>query len=206
MPKMIAAIKYTALASALVLSAGSAAWAQNYGTQGGTNAGSQSATGESATGQSATGQSGMGQSSPGTVSSDTQQKIRQALEQHGFRDVQVLPEAYIIRGQAPDGSRVAMLVTPDQVTEVVAGNIGPGMSGAGSQPSGTMSSSQNGNGFGNGPTVSQQQAQQELSRYGYTQLQNLTPMRGWVADATRNGQNVRILLSDNGLVATFPGR
>jgi hypothetical protein len=138
---MIRAIKYTALASVLMLSAGSAAWAQNYGTtQGGSNAGNQSA---------------MGQSSPGTVSNDTQQRIRQALEQQGFSNIQVLPEAYVIRARAPDGSRVAMLLTPDQVTEVVTGNTGSTMGGAGVQPYGTMPNSQNG--YGNGPAVSQQQ-------------------------------------------------
>jgi hypothetical protein len=203
---MIKAIKYTALASALALTAGSAAWAQtsqSYGTQGEFNAVNPSNP------------SALGQSSSGTISSDTQQKIRQSLEQNGFRNIQVLPEAYVIRAQAPDGSRVAMLLTPDQVTEVVAGNSGPdmsgtgsqsyaGMGGAGSQTYGTTSGSPNGN--NNGSTASQQQAQQELSRYGYSNLQNLTPMQGWVANATRNGQNVRIMLSDNGLVATFPGR
>jgi hypothetical protein len=34
----------------------------------------------------------------------------------------------------------------------------------------------------------------------------MTPMRGWVADANKNGEQVRVMLSDNGLVATFPGR
>jgi hypothetical protein len=189
---MIKTIQYTALASALLLTAGSAAWAQTYGTQGEFNAVNPSNP------------SALGQSSPGTISSDTQQKIRQSLEQSGFKNIQVLPEAYVIRALAPNGDRVAMLLTPDQVTEVVAGNAGPAMSGAGSQPYGTMSNSQNGS--GNGLATSQQQAQQELSRYGYSNLQNLTPMRGWEADATRNGQNVRIMLSDNGLVATFPGR
>ena len=57
-----------------------------------------------------------------------------------------------------------------------------------------------------GLNATQQQAQQELSRYGYSNLQDVTPMRGWVADATKNGERVRVMLSDNGLVATFPGR
>ena len=194
---MIKAIKYIALASALALTAGSSAWAQSYGTQSEFNAASPSAVGQSS----------------GNISNDTQQKIRQALEQHGFKNIVVLPEAYVIRAQAPDGSRIAMLLTPDQVTEVVGGNAGPGiggvesqsyagMSGAGPQSYGTSSGSPNASGL----TMSQQQAQQELSRYGYSNLQNLTPMQGWEADATRNGQNVRIMLSDNGLVATFPGR
>jgi opacity protein-like surface antigen len=171
---MITAIKCAALASALMLTAGSAAWAENYSQ----NYGAQSNY-----------SSGSGQSSPGTITADTQQRIRQSLEQNGFKNIQVLPEAFVIRAQAPDGSHLAMLLTPDQVTEVVTGNMGSGT---------TMGE--------NGQTTSQQQAQQELSHYGYTNLQNLTPMRGWVAEATKNGENVRIMLSDNGLVATFPGR
>jgi hypothetical protein len=31
-------------------------------------------------------------------------------------------------------------------------------------------------------------------------------MQGWSADAMKNGQKVHVLLGDNGLVATFPGR
>jgi hypothetical protein len=31
-------------------------------------------------------------------------------------------------------------------------------------------------------------------------------MQGWSADAIRSGQRVHVILGDNGLVATFPGR
>lgn len=46
----------------------------------------------------------------------------------------------------------------------------------------------------------------ELSQYGYTDIHNIRPAEGWSADATKNGDNVRVLLSDNGLVATFRGQ
>ena len=82
-------------------------------------------------------------------------------------------------------------------------NQNQGMQGNSSQPFTGQYSSQAGNG---GMNTTQQQAQQELSRYGYTNLQDVTPMRGWVADATKNGEQVHVLLSDKGLVATFPGR
>ena len=182
------------MASVLVLMGGSVAWAQtsssNPGTQSNTAPGAQSA---------------WGQSSPGaSVSADTQQKIRQSLEQSGFKDIRVVPETFVVRAQAPDGSHIVMLLSPDQMTEVVTPNTSQGMQGNGSQSFGAQSSSQAGN--GNGPNATQQQAQQELSRYGYTSLQDITPMRGWVADATKNGEHVRVMLSDNGLVATFPGR
>ena len=187
-------LKSAALASALLLMGGSAAWAQasssNPGAQNNTTPGAQST---------------WGQSSPGSsVSADTQQKIRQSLEQSGFKDIRVVPETFVVRAQAPDGSHIVMLLSPDRVAEVVMSNANQGMQGNSSQPFAGQSSSQAGN--GNGPNTTQQQAQQELSRYGYSSLQDVTPMRGWVADATKNGQHVRVMLSDNGLVATFPGR
>jgi hypothetical protein len=90
------------------------------------------------------------------------------------------------------------------VTEVVMSNAGGGMQGSSSQPLSGQSSSQSA--YGGGPNMSQQQAQQELSRYGYSNTQDVTPMRGWVAEATKNGERVHVMLSDDGLVATFPGR
>ena len=173
---------------------GSVAWAQSSSSNPGAQNNMASGT-----------QSGWGQSSPGaSVSSDTQQKIRQSLEQSGFKDIRVVPETFVVRAQAPDGSRIVMLLSPDQVSEVVMPNGKQGMQGNSSQPFAGQSSSQGGN--DNGLNTTQQQAQQELSRYGYSNLQDVTPMRGWVADATRNGERVHVMLSDNGLVATFPGR
>jgi hypothetical protein len=193
-------LKSAALASALLLIGGSGAWAQtsssNPGTQNNMSSGMQS---------------GGGQYSPGSsVSADTQQKIRQSLEQAGFKDIRVVPETFVVRAQAPDGSRIVMLLSPDQLSEVVLPQANQGtqgmqsMQGNSSQPFAGQSGYQTG--YGSGLNTSQQQAQQELSRYGYSNLQDVTPMRGWVADATKNGEQVRVMLSDNGLVATFPGR
>ena len=185
---MTTGLKCAALASLLMFTVGSAASAQNYspnpGTQGNTNTGAQSSSDQSGWGAS--------------VTMDTQQKIRQALEQSGFRDVRVFPQSFVVRAQAPDGSRVVMLMSPDMVTEVVT-QATQGTPGVGSQPSGTQSSLQTG-------ATSRQQAEQELTRYGYTDLSNLQPMQGWTARATRNGENVHVMLSDNGQVATFPGQ
>lgn len=190
---MMRGIKSAALASVLVLAAGSMAWAEssNYRGEGG----------QSSTAQQ---QSALGQSSPGSVTADTQQKIRQSLEQSGFKDIQVVPESFVVRAQAPDGSRIVMLLSPDQLTGVVMSNTGHGMQGSNSGPYSSQSNWQSPS--GNASSTSQQQAQQELTRYGYTNMQDVTPMRGWVAEATKNGEQVRVLLSDNGLVATFPGR
>jgi hypothetical protein len=154
-------------------------------------------------------QSAWDQSSQGAnISVDTQQKIRQSLEQSGFKDIRVVPESFVVRARAPDGSPIVMLLSPDRVAEVVMSNanqgMNPDMQGNSSRPFAGQSGSQTGN--GNGLNTSQQQAQQELSRYGYSSLQDVAPMRGWVAEATKNGERVRVMLSDNGLVATFPGR
>jgi hypothetical protein len=195
--------KCAALTGALVLAGGSMGWAQTYnsnsGVQNNPNPGAQSSWGQSAGGDG--------------VSADTQQKIRQSLERSGFRNVQVVPQSFVVRAQAPDGSRIVMFMSPDRFAELALQNANQGMSGnqnANQGMSGTSSQTSGGqgwrSGYSNGPTTTELQAQQELSRYGYSNLENLTPMQGWVADATRNGQNVRIMLSDNGLIATFPGR
>jgi hypothetical protein len=53
------------------------------------------------------------------VTVDTQQKLKQSLEQNGFKNVIVVPEAYIIHAQAPDGSKIVMEVSPDQMRAIV---------------------------------------------------------------------------------------
>lgn len=73
-----------------------------------------------------------------------------------------------------------------------------------STPYGGQSNTQAGYGAGNITTY--QQAEQELGRYGYSNVHDLRAMQGWSADAMRNGQRVHVLLGDNGMIATFPGR
>lgn len=186
---MTTGLKCAALASVLMFTVGSAAWAQNYspnsGMQGNTNPGAQSSSGQSGWGAS--------------LSADTQQKIRQALEQSGFKDVHVFPQSFVVRAQAPDGSRVVMVMSPDMVSGVITESSTQGTPGAGSQPYGAQSSWQTG-------ASSRQQAEQELTRYGYSDLSNLQPMQGWTARASKNGEDVHVMLSDNGQVATFPGQ
>src|SRR3954447_13631275 len=53
------------------------------------------------------------------VTVDTQQKLKQSLEQNGFKNVLVIPEAYLIHAQAPDGSKIVMEVSPDQMRAVI---------------------------------------------------------------------------------------
>jgi len=78
-----------------------------------------------------------------------------------------------------------------------------GVQGSSTQPYGRQSYSQAGN--GNGITT-YEQAVQELSKYGYGNVHDLRAMQGWSADAMKNGERVHVILGDNGLVATFPGR
>jgi hypothetical protein len=53
--------------------------------------------------------------------------------------------------------------------------------------------------------MNEQRAVQELRNYGYNNLNDIRPMRGWSAEAERNGQRVHIIMGDNGEVATFRG-
>jgi hypothetical protein len=181
-------IKCVALAGALLLAGGSIGWAQtsnsNSGVQNNPNPGAQS----------------WSQSSDGYgITADTQQKIRQSLEQSGFRNVQVVPQSFVVRAQSPDGSHIVMFMSPDQFAELAFQNANQGMPGN-PQAFGGQSGSRS------GPTTTEQQAQQELSRYGYSDVTELRPLQGWTADATKNGENVHVMLSQNGLLATFQGR
>src|SRR5579863_885051 len=56
------------------------------------------------------------------VTLDTQQKLKQSLEKNRFKNVVVIPEADVIRAQAPDGSKIIIEITPDHVTGVVVGS------------------------------------------------------------------------------------
>jgi hypothetical protein len=201
--KMRNGFKCAALAGTLVLAGGSMGWAQTYNSNSGVpsnpNPGMQSSWGQSSGGDG--------------ITSDTQQKIRQSLEQSGFRNVQVMPQSFVVRAQAPDGSHIVMFMSPDRFAELAFENANQGMSGNQSTNqamSGTSSQTWGGqgwrSGYSNGPTTTEQQAQQELSRYGYSDVTDLRPLQGWTADATKNGENVRVMLSQNGLVATFQGR
>jgi hypothetical protein len=73
-----------------------------------------------------------------------------------------------------------------------------------STPNGGQSYSQAGYGIGNVTTF--QQAEQELRKYGYNNVHDLRAMQGWAVDAMKNGQRVHVIIGDNGLIATFPGR
>jgi hypothetical protein len=57
-----------------------------------------------------------------SVTQETQRAIRQSLESSGFKDIRIVPESYVVHAQAPDGSRIVMMVSPDEVQGVVINN------------------------------------------------------------------------------------
>ena len=82
----------------------------------------------------------------GKLSMDTQQKIRQSLEQSGFKDIRVVPESFVIHAQAPDGSHVVMMMTPEMTTGVIE------HTGSSSAPTGATQSTSSGGTTTNGDT------------------------------------------------------
>lgn len=163
---MNAIAKGAAIASVLMLTAGSAAWAQTYTTNPGTQ-GSYSNQGSNYTGNP---------SNQGTYGT------------YGTYGT----------GQGGYSANQGNWNTENQ------GNWHQGMQGT-STPYG-QNYSQSGYGSNSGNINTYQEAERELGRYGYSNVQGLRAMQGWSADAMKNGQRVHVILGDNGLVATFPGR
>ncbi len=161
--------KCAAFASVLMLTAGSAAWAQNYSTSGNPGTSSQ------------------GASSQGTQGYNTGNQGYQGTYDSNQGTYGTSPGTYGTN-QGTYG------------TNQGSWNAGTGTS---TPHTGQTYSSA---GYGTGNITTYQEAEQQLSRYGYSNIQDLRALQGWSADAMRNGQRVHVLLGDNGLVATFPGR
>lgn len=108
--------------------------------QQGMQSGYQSSQLGSQSGPFQTGQTGQRPSAP--VSSATQGQIRSSLEASGFKNVTVLPQSYLIRATAPDGSQVVMQVSSDGVYGVVVNSTDQASSsGTGGTSTGGTSSS-----------------------------------------------------------------
>ena len=180
---MITALKYTAIASAFLLTAGSAAFAQNYNTnpsQGpersqSYNQGFNNENQSSSENQGASNQGSTGYGNQSANEGSSQQSYNPSMQgSSGWN-------------QGTQGSSGW-----NQGTQ--------GSTWSGNQPYNSAS------GSGSNMNMNQNQVVQELRRYGYENLQDLRPMQGWSADAMRNGERVHIILGDNGEVATFQGR
>jgi hypothetical protein len=63
------------------------------------------------------------------------QQIKQDLETAGFKDVQIMPESFLVRARDKEGRPVMMVINPDSVTSVTqmsaAGQHKPDASGSG---------------------------------------------------------------------------
>lgn len=176
---MKAIAKGAAIASVLLLTAGSAAWAQNYTTNPGTtNAGPQG--------------SYSGNQGPSNTGNS------------GYQGTYGANQGMYGAGQGTYGNQGSWNSANQSNWNTGQGNSNQGMQGT-SSPYG-QNYSQSGFGSGAGNISTYQEAERELSKYGYSNVQDLRPTQGWAADAMRNGQRVHVILSDNGLVATFPGR
>ena len=167
-------LKCAAFASALMLTAGSSAWAQNLSTGGTTGTYNQGSQGYN----------------PGT---------------QGY-------QGSYGANQGTYGANQGNWNTGTQGTNTYGANQGTYGANQGSWNGGMGTSSPytgqtySSAGYGTGNIGTYQEAEQQLSKYGYSNIQGLRSMQGWSADAMRNGQRVHVLLGDNGLVATFPGR
>ena len=168
-------IKGAAIAGGIMFAAGSAAWAQSYTTNPGTQ--------------------GSYSSNPGTYSNNpgTSGSYSGNAGTQGYSN----PGTYGANQQGSNPSTTTGAYGTGQQ------GWSPGMQGT-STPYGSQPYSQAGYGMGNVTTY--QQAEQELSKYGYNNVRDLRAMQGWSADAMRNGQKVHVIIGDNGLIATFPGQ
>jgi hypothetical protein len=170
--------KCAAIASVLMLTAGSATWAQTYSTTPGTQGTYSGSQGSNYTGN---------QGSQGTGSQGTYGANQGYQGTYGGNP-----------GTSNSGTNQG-----SWNSGASQGNWNTGMQGTSTPYSGQTYSHV---GYGTGNISTYQEAEQQLSRYGYNNVQDLKAMHGWSADAMRNGQRVHVILGDNGLVATFPGR
>ena len=107
-------------------------------------------------GPSHPGQTGQtGQSTPGPMSFTTPSQIKSSLESSGFKNVAVLPQSYLIRATAPDGSRIVMQVSADSLYGVFVNPTdqgGPSGTGGATSSTGTGGTSSSGTGSTSGST------------------------------------------------------
>jgi hypothetical protein len=185
-----------AIASLLVFTAGSAAWAQTYGTNPGTQGSHSSSTGGYTYDPGAQGYSNYSTNPPGSYNQGTYNQGSNQGSNYGSNQGSWSPGTQ---------SNTTSPSNENMATQGYSANQGTWSSGSqGTSTPYGQSNTQAGYGAGNITTY--QQAEQELGRYGYSNIHDLKAMPGWSADAMRNGQRVHVILGENGLIATFPGR
>jgi Ni/Co efflux regulator RcnB len=184
-----------AIASLLVFTAGSAAWAQGYTT----NPAAQGYSSQGARSYNqGTSNTNQGSWSPGTQSSTTYPS-NQSTSNQGYSANQ---------GSWSPGTQSSSTYRNNESMSNQGYSANQGTWNSGTQgtstPYGGQAYSQAGYGAGNVTTY--QEAEQELGKYGYGNIHDLRAMQGWSANAMRNGQKVHVVIGDNGMIATFPGR
>jgi hypothetical protein len=70
----------------------------------------------------------------------TREKVKSDPEQMGFKNVQALPQSFLVRVENKDGNPMMMIINPDSVTSVTALSGPPGSGSSSSGASGTESS------------------------------------------------------------------
>lgn len=126
-----------------------------------------------------------------------------ALRRYGYTDIQNLkPDQGWSADASKSGQMVHIVVSGDGRIATFRG-IAPEAAMQGSSGPFVENS---GAGYNRSINYGFLAARDELSRYGYTDINNLRPMPGWSADASKNGRNIHVELSNSGLVATYSGR
>ena len=69
----------------------------------------------------------------GTSAQGPQAKLKNNLQQAGFKDVMIVDAAYVVRGKSSDGSQVQMVINPPSNTTGSASGSSGSTSGSGSQ-------------------------------------------------------------------------
>jgi hypothetical protein len=165
-------IRCAAIAGAVMFAAGSAAWAQGYNVNPGTQGSYPGNPGTQGSYSSNPSTQGSWSSNPSTQGSWSSNPGTQSYTGQG---------TYNTNQQSTNSG--------------MQGNV----------PYTGQTYSQAGYGMGNNITT-YQAAENELGKYGYSNVHDLRAMQGWSADAMRNGQRVHVIIGDNGMIATFPGR
>src|SRR6185437_4993280 len=70
----------------------------------------------------------------------TREKVKSELEEMGFKNVQVMPQSFLVRAENKEGNPMIMVINPDSVTSVTALSGPPGSGGSSSGASGSGSS------------------------------------------------------------------
>jgi hypothetical protein len=201
-------LKLATMASVFALTAGSAAWAQSYSTNTGTQGSYSSNSGGYTYNPGAQGYSNYSTNPPGAYNQGTSnQGYNQGTSNQGYNQgwnssANQGTQGYN-QGWNPNANQGTQGYNQGWGSSANQGTWNSGMQGT-STPYGGQNFSQSG--YNGNNITTYQEAEQELGKYGYSNIRDLRAMQGWSADAMRNGQRVHVMIGDNGLVATFPGR